>query len=134
MLHLDLTDVASDEGHLCHPCCLRPGARRGSDRRIHVDPDDATGRADQLGGQEGHVTRTAADIEHLHPGRDARILEEEPGGPLEKLGPLYKASRLVLGPSHHVGRIALAFLIHRSFPNLACSSRFMFRARLTSAR
>src|SRR5437762_198054 len=55
-----------------------------------------------------------ADVEHLHPGRDARGLEEAPGGRFDQTSLLFEAVGLPLGPPHHVDRIARGCLLHAS--------------------
>ena len=55
--------------------------------------------------EERHIACPAADVEDLHPRRDAGILEEVSRRRVEELRSLFESSRLFLRPAHDVCRI-----------------------------
>src|SRR5687767_4276917 len=82
-----------------------------------VHPDDATRRADEFGGEEGHVPGPASRVEDLHALFDAGVLEKAPGEGAVEPVLCYQAPGLGLAAAHQVGgRLrAGSFGGHRDF-------------------
>ena len=83
----------------------RFGAGRGGleDLGVLVHPDDAPRRADELGGEEGHVPGPASHVEDLHALFDAGVLEQAPGKGAVEPVLRYQAPGLGLAAAHQVG-------------------------------
>ncbi len=93
VVQYDRADRARDERDVRQTGRLRAIAGGLEDLRILLDADHRAPRANEVRDEERDIARTAADIEHLHPGTDARAGEEVPSGrieqrtlPLEALG------------------------------------------------
>jgi hypothetical protein len=72
------------------------------DLGIHVHADDLALGADQVGQEQGDVTGAAADVEHLHPRRDARCGQELAGERAVELVLEDEPSRLGIGATQRV--------------------------------
>src|SRR5262249_42623866 len=86
-----VSNVAGPEGDLGEARRFGSLDRSLDDFRILVDANDRAGRADELRGEEGHITRTAPDIEYSHPRADSRILEKVAGQRFEESRALLEA-------------------------------------------
>jgi hypothetical protein len=69
----EIFDRAFDEGDVGVAPKFGPLARDGERLMAAVDADDGSLRADEIGGQHGHVPGSAADVENAHAGGDARF-------------------------------------------------------------
>jgi hypothetical protein len=56
-----------------------PGAGGLDQLRVEIDPDDGPLLTDQAGHQQRHIASPGPDVENLHPGRDASVLQEPRG-------------------------------------------------------
>jgi hypothetical protein len=90
------------EGHRGPPGGLDPGTGHLEDLGVHVYADDLTLRADQVGQEQGDVTGAAADVEHLHPRRDARCGQELAGERAVELVLEDEPSRLGIGATQRI--------------------------------
>jgi len=105
---VDVTDHEPDVGQTA----LGRSRDRLPDRiRRLIDPDDLAARADKLGGDERHISRSRTQVEHAHVPADAGHLENRPRRgrehPALQVEPLELggiAAKLVAGlrATHHV--------------------------------
>jgi hypothetical protein len=105
---VDVTDHEPDVGQAA---LGRSRGRLPDGIRRLIDPDDLATRADQLGGDERHISRSRTQVEHAHVPADAGHLENRPRRgcehPALQVEPLELggvAAKLVAGfpATHHV--------------------------------
>jgi hypothetical protein len=120
----DISDVACDKRHLRHLQRSRPCACGGYDLRIRVHTHNAASRTDKLSRNQRDIACTAAEIQHLHSGRNTRVLEQPPRRLLEQFGLMLQTARFAFGSPKYVGWVALAARVHQlPVPDLRTSSK-----------
>jgi hypothetical protein len=78
-VELGCARVALDEGHVPQPERLRAPACNLERGTVDVDADDLTLGTDELGRQQGNISRTAAHLEDAHARLEAGRAEEPLG-------------------------------------------------------
>ena len=102
VVEVELVDGGADERRRWSSRRRRRGAGQCEDVGVDVDADDVAVWPDEIGQQQGHVARTAAEVEHLHPRADAGGHEQLARDRAVELGLADEPAGLAFGAAQRV--------------------------------